>query len=550
MQKEHHSPPRAAKPAADPAYAAYIAKFDRLAAGYIPPAGAWTPVDEALYGPPDPFRVPYARALEMQLRAVRFALERHYAGNKIYRKFCRERGFTPEQVKTTADLDAIPLLPDSFFKDYPDGRDFALWLGNIVTGELPKVVIRRSHPGYDDVIDAFNESGMAVMFSSGTSGRHTFIPRDRRTFLAAEYAMAKAVVAMAYPLWERGCHEYLLMPHPRKTNLFAGRACAIFFDVVADVRVAIDRKVTTGLIRLTMAGQGGVKGRVVRYFSRRQWGAHDRRDRPVAGTPRKRRRQALLLRGALHPAAGAGAAEKSEPALRLRRARLGRDRRRLEGVRGNAHPAGRLPPPGRGGAGHPQPALPRHVRHGREQRLHAAMPEGHYLHAPHSFFRPLVLGPDQRPLPYGQWGRFAFLDAAALSYPGFILSGDRARMLARCPACDRPGPVLDPEISRVGRRRGARLRRGAAAPGGRRRETRRSDMLTPWEIVSKEMIPPAHLVRKNMASSLALFKVLLLNRGLIRKAETATRTRYRICRRRGNTSCPSFAPGMENRSCG
>jgi hypothetical protein len=76
-------------------------------------------------------------------------------------------------------------------------------------------------------------------------------------------------------------------------------------------------------------------------------------------------------------------------------------------------------------------------------------PEGHYLHVSHAFFKPMVLGGDNRPLPFGAWGRFAFLDAAAASYPGFILSGDRVRMLERCPVCDRPGPVLDPEIQRA-----------------------------------------------------------------------------------------------------
>jgi hypothetical protein len=459
MQKELLPP--------DVDYTSYIAKFDRLAAGYIPPAGVWTPVDEALYGPPDPFRVPYTRALEMQLRAVRFALERHYGLNKIYRTFCRERGFTPEQVKTTADLDAIPLLPDSFFKDYPDGSDFALWLGNIVTGELPKIVIRRNHSGCDDVIDAFNEAGMAVMFSSGTSGRHTFIPRDRRTFLGAEYAMAKAVVAMAYPLWERGCHEFLLMPHPSKTNLFAGRACAIFFDVVADVRVAIDRKVTTELIRLTMAGQGGVKGRVVRYFFRRQG------ERMIAEIVqwlerRERDGEKLFFFGA--PFILLQVLERLKKANR----RFAFGERGWVGTAGGwkAFEGARIPLAGFRLQVEEVLGIP--TRHCLDMyamvESNACMlqcPEGHYLHAPHSFFRPLVLGPDNRPLPYGQWGQFAFLDAAALSYPGFILSGDRARMLAHCPACDRPGPVLDPEISRVagaeGRGCAEELRRLAAA---------------------------------------------------------------------------------------
>jgi hypothetical protein len=60
----------------------------------------------------------------------------------------------------------------------------------------------------------------------------------------------------------------------------------------------------------------------------------------------------------------------------------------------------------------------------------------------------MVLDDRLRPLPYGEEGRFAFLDAAASSYPGFILTGDRVRMLERCPACDRTGPVLEPEVRR------------------------------------------------------------------------------------------------------
>jgi hypothetical protein len=72
-------------------------------------------------------------------------------------------------------------------------------------------------------------------------------------------------------------------------------------------------------------------------------------------------------------------------------------------------------------------------------------------------------------------------------------------------------------------------------------------MLTPWEIFQKEMIPPGHLVRKNMASTAALFRVLLLNRGLIRKLK----------QQKGGKTCPPpprkyelpvFAPGMANRS--
>ena len=42
----------------------------------------------------------------------------------------------------------------------------------------------------------------------------------------------------------------------------------------------------------------------------------------------------------------------------------------------------------------------------------------------------------------------AFLDAAAMSYPGFVITGDVVRLLEHCPVCDRVGPVLEPEVRR------------------------------------------------------------------------------------------------------
>ena len=75
--------------------------------------------------------------------------------------------------------------------------------------------------------------------------------------------------------------------------------------------------------------------------------------------------------------------------------------------------------------------------------------EGHYLHTPYTYYKPLVLDDDLTPAGYGEWGRFAFLDATAQSYPGVIKSGDRVRLLERCPVCDSPGPVLEPEVQRA-----------------------------------------------------------------------------------------------------
>ena len=74
--------------------------------------------------------------------------------------------------------------------------------------------------------------------------------------------------------------------------------------------------------------------------------------------------------------------------------------------------------------------------------------EGHYKHIP-PLIVPLVLDEDLNQLDYDQVGRFAFIDPLPDSYPGFIITGDRVKILERCPKCQREGPVLDVEVTRM-----------------------------------------------------------------------------------------------------
>ena len=112
---------------------------------------------------------------------------------------------------------------------------------------------------YDQVIEAFNKAGIITTYSSGTGGRHTFVPRDLRSFNINEYAMAKNVVSMFYPRWNPDMYGYLLLPNPFKTNLFAGRLGTIYYDIMKDVDCAVDRVIDTELIRLTMSDDKGLE---------------------------------------------------------------------------------------------------------------------------------------------------------------------------------------------------------------------------------------------------------------------------------------------------
>ena len=341
------------------------------------------------------------------------------------------------------------MIPDTFFKDYPLGRDFALWLGNIFTGELPRIVIQQKNPTYDEVINAFNKAGMAVAYSSGTSGRHTFIPRDQRTFLTSEYAAAKCGITMMYPLYDDQMDGYLLMPNPKRTNVYAGKVCTIYFDIIKGVRVAIDRDLTTELLQMTMTGQKGIKGSFIKYFVKREsnkmvdaiirWLEHHEKTTEkiaIVGAPYI---LSMVMQKLENEGRGFDFGERGGvvtgggwKAFEGNRVPVVEFRKQVEKVLG----------------------IPEKycldiygMVEGNGWLVHC--PEGHYLHAPYSYYKSLVLDQDYKPMGYGEWGRFAFLDAAAFSYPGFVISGDKVRMLEHCPVCDRPGPVLEPEIKRA-----------------------------------------------------------------------------------------------------
>lgn len=432
-----------------PGMQTYIQSYDQCVSAYIPPRAEWTPADEALYGVTDLFRVPLDQAEEMRFRAIRHTFNHQYQYNKMYRKFCQENGFSPDDLLGPQDLERIPLIPGRFFKDYPDGEDFALWLANIYTGKLPRIEVKKGENMVEETLRAFNAAGLVVAFSSGTSGRQTFIPRDRRTFNASEYAIAKSGITMTYPSWERGMDGYLLMPNPKKTNVFAGKVATIYFDTMRDVQVALNRNVSMDVIRMAMSGQGGLKARLVRKVV--QWSSlrmvdkiirwmekHEKGEvkMTLAGAPFLvmsviKRLESRGLSFDFSGKAGiiTGGGWKVYENQRITSAEFRQAAQRTLGV------------------------LPEHcldvygMVEGNAWNIHC--PEGHYFHIPYTYFKPLVLDKDNKPLGYGEWGRFAFLDALATSYPGFMTTGDMVRMLEHCPACDRPGPVLEPEIRRA-----------------------------------------------------------------------------------------------------
>lgn len=430
-------------------YPEYISEFEALVSKYVPDRSTWGPSERALYGPTDPYRVPTEEANDLCFKAIKFQFDRHYHHNRMYHDFCQESGVGPEDIRKYEDLGKVPLIPNEFFKDCPSGRNFALWLGNLYTGELPQIRIKGANPSADQVVKAFNDAGMAVFFSSGTGGRHTFMPRDMASFHMNEYAMAKGVATMFYPTWNPRMNGYLLLPNPFKTDLFAGRLGTIFYDIMNDVESAVDRKIDTEMIRLSMGDGKGLKGRLVQSISKRRscktiddiisW--IERNDKEGKGmgfvgapfllfsTIKKLKEQGRSFDLGDRGAVLTGGGWKVHEHERIPETEFRKDVQDVLGI------------------------PPKNVidLYGMVEGnvWMTQCPEGHYLHIPNCYVHPMVLDDSYRPLGYGKLGRFAFLDGSMGSYPGFIITNDRVRLLERCPVCDRPGPVLEPGVTRV-----------------------------------------------------------------------------------------------------
>ena len=417
---------------------------DKFFGNLIPPHETWTPVDESLH-PVDVLRVPLDEAQALQFKAIKYAFTRQYTLNKFYHRYCDQCRFTPDDIKTSDDLEKIPLIPDVTFKYHPEGEDFAHWIASIYTGELPSVVLKSANPTLDDVINAFNAAGLVVTHSTGTSGLHSVIPRDNRTFYTWQYATAKMNIGLRNSLADD--HSLSLFPKPTDANLGIARAGEIAELLNKDHSYALDVKITADATAKAMTDKHQqenaqqatqeMMGKVLQNGIEWLYRYERTTDTILVLAPpvlllacmdileRQGKRFEFGERASILTAGGWKTREnESIPSEDFRK--------RVEQS-----------------FGVPDTNISDHYGMIEMNAAMTTCPEGHYYHLPYTHLKPLVLDSDLEPVGYGEKGRFAFLDALAGSYPGFIMSGDEVRLLEHCPICDRPGPVLDRTIERL-----------------------------------------------------------------------------------------------------
>jgi Acyl-protein synthetase, LuxE len=415
----------------------------RLAADYIPPRETWTPADEALYKPIDLLRVPLDEAQAMQFKAIKYAFKHHYTLSPFYSKYCETRDFTPDDLKTSNDLEKIPLIPDITFKQHPSGEDFAHWLASIFTGDMPTLVVDTDDPTLDDIINAANVAGLVVIHSTGTSGRPSVIPRDQKTYLAQQYNYAKTHFA----LWDDldVDHTLLMFPKPQKTNMWAGKGPALMWKLANDLTWVLDMEITADSAVRAWTGQDQREGmqqaaaemmRSLIYKGTKWLERYENSDDTIQifapPTLLTALFDALEQQGKSFDFGERGRVRGGGGWKTMANVRISQEDllKRMEEVLGITQ-------------------FEDGYSQGEINELFSTCPEGHYYHTAYTCMKPLVLDSNLDPVGYGERGRLACLDALAHSYPGFIMSGDEVKLLEHCPACERPGPVLDHTIDRL-----------------------------------------------------------------------------------------------------
>jgi len=129
------------------------------------------------------FDAPFTRQLRYQAILANHA---HYLESiPIYRRFAQEEGIGPNTTVET--IQQRLMLPDDIFKSYSqswlDESNYVrmnVWLTEIF--HQPVEVDVQGIDSIDAWIDRLGQSGFRLVYSSGTSGNFSFIPRDQASW--------------------------------------------------------------------------------------------------------------------------------------------------------------------------------------------------------------------------------------------------------------------------------------------------------------------------------------------------------------------------------
>ncbi len=419
------------------------------------PQEEWKEVDKLIYGMDDYYLYNREEAEKIRFRSIKESFIHHYSNNLFYHNYCRENNVTPDDIKSEKDFSKIPLIPDTFFKDYPgdDPKQLYEWLYTVSSVDIGDYDFKGKN--LQDFFGwAEKKLNGLVTHSSGTTGKFSFMFRDEITRKRNFYSADKILLFSIFPPAE---DAHVIYPGPIKTYLTMGRWVAEGTKIFDENHrhFLTNRELTMDIIKI-LAGQiSGIKDKMKLIIIQKAMKKGQMNLLRLLEELDKKGEQMYMITfpfqlydlmkimeeegvyldmGKSNSVIITGGGWKIHEGIKISPDDMANKVEEFFGIERENY---------------------RDVYGMSEMNGLVLDCEARYKHFP-PWLYPMVLDENYEQVGYGEEGRFAFLDPAANSYPGFMTTGDRVKLMESCPECGREGVVIDGEITRM---------RGAEAKG-------------------------------------------------------------------------------------
>jgi len=412
------------------------------------PQEQWMTIDEIIYGSSSYFNYHFNEMEERRFKAIKESLNHHYSKSHFYNQLCKEYEFVPDDVKNTKDLEKIPMLPDTFFKEYPaeHPKEIFEWLTKISTVELGDYDYNgKDLMGFLRWAEGKLEG--LVNHSSGTTGHYSFMFRDKVTFHRFYYALVNTLVDLCPP---RG-DPHFVFPGSPNTFLTIGKWIGEISKVFSEPKrhFLTEREISMSIARLMSTGHAkGFKEKLILKALKKAMIKGEEKMLTLLENLDKTGEQLYIISPPYQLYSIMLKMEERGMKLNLGESDsfliTGGGWKIFESRKVSEQEFASMVEDTLGIS----PERYTDLYGMSEMNGGAVSCEGRYKHLL-PWIHPMVLDDNQGHLGYDEWGRFAFLDPVANSYPGYIITGDRVKLLEKCPICDKPGPVLESDITRM-----------------------------------------------------------------------------------------------------
>jgi long-chain-fatty-acid---luciferin-component ligase len=422
--------------------------YKRLYDLFGKPKNEWKTVDKMIFGMDDYFNTP-KDITRLRDKAIIEAFKFHYDNNLFYNQFCNQRKISPQDIKSEKDFPKIPMMPDAFFKEYPSEKpeDVYKWLYQVSSVDIGKYDFNGKKLTQFMQWAEKRLNGL-IFHSSGTSGKFSIVFRDQATMIRIIHALLKLVL---FHITELEDNAHFVYPGSTKTFLTGGHAIGKASELFDDdhKHFSTDRFLSLEIIKLMSTGQAvGIKQKLEMKLIQKAMIKGQFKIINLLQELEKKNEQVVMITFPIQIWNIMEIMEKEGITMNL-----GKNNSFMisgGGWKIHAHKkvseedfARRI----ENYFGIPKENY-RDLYGMSEMNGGALSCKERYKHLT-DWIYPMVLDDNMEPVGFGESGRFAFLDPASYGYPGFIISGDRVKLLEECPKCDKTGIVIESEVTRM-----------------------------------------------------------------------------------------------------